>query len=406
MKMQVRGPLIWVLLVFYIFGHIFISHNNGFVEAKSSSKFEDLEIENELKTINKPAVMIIKTIQGEQYGCVDFFKQPAFDHPSMKNHTYHYKMRPIWNGMRERKKNNTANGFGYLWENGVGCPIGTVPIKRVTKDELLRLHSLDDNYKPRGSWSTTTCDPTYDVHYDQHHYAVGRTRKKGMVYNGATMELCITAPKVKPTQFSHSRLYIQMGDDFIQTGVAVNPVLYNDNQPRVFVYTKAGAKSCYNSQCDVGMISVRQDFPMGTELKPVSIRGAKQSRYETFGLIKDQANGNWWLEFGSKAEEIGFWPSNRFGQSSGNYVEWGGEVYSASLPSPEMGYGYFLEYDIIYDAYVKHIFILDANHKFDRSVDYVESFSDDKRGYQAYNTIYSGYPDAGHIILYGGPGNI
>lgn len=36
-----------------------------------------------------------KTIHGEKYGCVDFFKQPAFDHPSMKNHTYHYKVQ-LW----------------------------------------------------------------------------------------------------------------------------------------------------------------------------------------------------------------------------------------------------------------------------------------------------------------------
>uniref|UniRef100_A0A0D3AGV0 Uncharacterized protein n=4 Tax=Brassica TaxID=3705 RepID=A0A0D3AGV0_BRAOL len=40
-----------------------------------------------------------------------------------------------------------------------------------------------------------------------------------MVFNGATMELCITAPKVKPSQFSSARLHIQMGDDFIQMGI-------------------------------------------------------------------------------------------------------------------------------------------------------------------------------------------
>ncbi|CAH8276617.1 unnamed protein product [Arabidopsis lyrata] len=246
--------------------------------------------------------------------------------------------------MRERKTNNT--GFGYLWENGVGCPIGTVPIQRVTKDDLLRFDSFGDNHKPRGSWNTTTYDPNSPLHPDQHHYAVARTFAPDKRFNGATMELCITAPAVKPTQFSASRLHIQLGSDFIQTGFTVNPELYKDSQPRTYVYANVSGKSCYNSNCDVGMILVRQDFPLGLALKPVSVRGAKKSEYGIFGLIKDEKNGNWWLQFGDAAEEIGFWPSSRFHQSSGNLVEWGGEVYSASLPSPEMGYGYFLAHDM------------------------------------------------------------
>ncbi|ESQ56055.1 hypothetical protein EUTSA_v10027417mg, partial [Eutrema salsugineum] len=218
--MEVRVPVMWVLLMCYIFGHIITSHNKGFIEAKSLSKFEDLEIQRKLLTINKRAVKIIKTINGERYGYVDYFKQPAFDHPSMKNHTYHYKMRRIWHpeGMRKSKTNNT--GFGYLRENGVGCPIGTVPIQRFTKDNILGLNWLDDDKysKPRGSWNITTYYPNNDVH-DQYHYAVRRTKDIGMRYNGATMDLCITSPEVKPNQFSSARLHFQIGDDFIQIGI-------------------------------------------------------------------------------------------------------------------------------------------------------------------------------------------
>ncbi|ESQ56057.1 hypothetical protein EUTSA_v10026983mg [Eutrema salsugineum] len=404
--MEVKGPVTWVLLMCYIFGHIITSHNKGFIEAKSLSKFEDLEIQRKLKTINKPAVKIIKTIDGERYGCVDFFKQPGFDHPSMKNHTYHYKMQRMWHpeGMRKSKTNNT--GFGYLWENGVGCPIGTVPIRRVTKNDLLSLNSLGDNYKPRGSWNTTSYDPNNADQYKLHHFAVGRTTNTGMMFNGATMELCVTAPTVNPNQFSASRLHFQMGDDYIQLGLTVNPALYRDDQPRVFVYTKAGGKACYNSHCDVGMISVRHDFPMGMLVTPVSIRGAKHSHYVTFGLIKDKANGKRWLEFGDNAVEIGFWPSQKFRQSHGNKVEWGGEVYSPSPPSPPMGYGIFPFDHMRYDAYVKRISILDGNFKFDDKVDYMESFSDNNRGYKVLDELNSGFPEAGHIIFYGGPGGI
>ncbi|KAH7658460.1 Neprosin domain-containing protein, partial [Dioscorea alata] len=46
---------------------------------------EDLELERQLKLLNKPA---IKTIveNGDIFDCVDIYKQPAFDHPSLKDH--------------------------------------------------------------------------------------------------------------------------------------------------------------------------------------------------------------------------------------------------------------------------------------------------------------------------------
>lgn len=57
--------------------------------------------------------------------------------------------------------------FGFLWENGIGCPIGTVPIKIVTKEELLGLSSFSENYKPQGSWKSTYNQVNGDN--DQHH---------------------------------------------------------------------------------------------------------------------------------------------------------------------------------------------------------------------------------------------
>lgn len=50
--------------------------------------------------------------------------------------------------------------------------------------------------------------------------------------------------------------------------------------------TQAGGQQCYNAQCPAGMVSVRQDFPMGLSMLPASVRGAKTSYFSTFGLIK------------------------------------------------------------------------------------------------------------------------
>lgn len=63
------------------------------------------------------------------------------------------------------KTNNKK--FGYLWENGIGCPSGTVLIKRVTKDEILISDSFFKTYKPQDSWNFTF-NPSI-VGSDQHH---------------------------------------------------------------------------------------------------------------------------------------------------------------------------------------------------------------------------------------------
>lgn len=63
------------------------------------------------------------------------------------------------------------NNFGYLWENGIGCPIGTVPIKRITKDKLHRLNVFSDKYKPQGSWNFTYNQ--YNVDNYLHHHVSG-----------------------------------------------------------------------------------------------------------------------------------------------------------------------------------------------------------------------------------------
>lgn len=69
------------------------------------------------------------------------------------------------------QKETMSNGtFGHLWENGVGCPIGTVPILRVTKNDLLRLKLFGgNNFNPRGSWNNTNQPMTSG---DGHHVSL------------------------------------------------------------------------------------------------------------------------------------------------------------------------------------------------------------------------------------------
>ncbi|CAM8876850.1 unnamed protein product [Rhodiola kirilowii] len=112
---------------------------------------QEIEFSREFRLHNKPAVKVIKTIYGEHYSCVDFYQQPAFDHPLLKNHSYNYDQLPYQNVSSESML------LESLWANGEGCPPGTVLIRKYTKSEFIRsklfqqqisVSPMDDAYPP------------------------------------------------------------------------------------------------------------------------------------------------------------------------------------------------------------------------------------------------------------------
>ncbi|CAB78145.1 putative protein [Arabidopsis thaliana] len=237
-------------------------------------------------------------------------------------------------GSKMKRKTHRNTTFGHFWENGVGCPIGTVPIPRVTKDALLRMKSFDsDNSNPQSSWSKTY-KPASSI--DDHHFAVVRTTKGTRSYNGASMNINTFTPSVGPMQFSASRMHFQIGNEFIQ----------------------------------VGWI--------------------------------DKINGNWWLLMGTSWEEVGFWPSSRFKESSGTMVEWGGEVYSPSPPNPPMGNSHYPKGSPKVDSYVRLITTVDENYNTDKTVKNTERYSDSC--YKVRDATETFWSHVGHLIIYGGPG--
>ncbi|XP_039123920.1 uncharacterized protein LOC120260500 [Dioscorea cayenensis subsp. rotundata] len=58
---------------------------NGKRNIFSLKETEEL-VEQKLKILNKPAVKSIKSEDGDIIDCVNIYKQPAFDHPLLKNH--------------------------------------------------------------------------------------------------------------------------------------------------------------------------------------------------------------------------------------------------------------------------------------------------------------------------------
>ncbi|KAH0640752.1 hypothetical protein KY290_037983 [Solanum tuberosum] len=121
---------------------VFLCLSYDGVRGTKLSKQEDLELEKQLKVLNKPPIKTIKTKYGGIYDCVNFYEQPAFDHPLLKNHNYHPQMKPSFS-MKESVSTISRSNYrsSRIGLPDRGCPVGTIPIRRTTKEDLIR-HKL------------------------------------------------------------------------------------------------------------------------------------------------------------------------------------------------------------------------------------------------------------------------
>ncbi|CAN0841355.1 hypothetical protein LINGRAHAP2_LOCUS3245, partial [Linum grandiflorum] len=251
-----------------------------------------------------------QTKYGDWYDCVDFYKQPAFDHPLLKDHKYKYQMSPSSDQLSDIGIKPSDIKPSDIWKNEKGCPTNTVPIKRVTKEDLIRLNKVSLlNYHPYQRPGTTV---SYFV-------AVLQTTNQEKYYGGG-MKTSIYHPAVQENQYSSSRIKIVNEPDSIAVGWVVNPSLYPDNQTHMFIYTM------------------------------------------------DPASGDWFLNVGKDNFTVGYWPQKIFTAlvDSANYVEWGGEVFSPpGTTPPPMGSGKLPGNDRLYDCFGYGVKTVIANQEVD-----------------------------------------
>ncbi|XP_068646320.1 protein neprosin-like [Aristolochia californica] len=217
-----------------------------------------------------------------------------------------------------------------------GCPEGYIPIRRTTKNELVKA-KIFFNYNREVI--TPTAKPPYAGNV-----AILKWRGKEKAY-GTRFALNVWGLQVDKGQFSASNVWILHGCDFINAGWIVNPDLFGDSKSRLFInwtvdcYKKTG---CFNMFCP-GFVQIDTEFPLGTELRPLSVHNGPQYKVK-LDLFKDlSSGGDWWLVHGGD-KPIGYWPSELLTNLS-SYSEamaWGGYVYGPTdRPSPAMGSGYF-----------------------------------------------------------------
>ncbi|XP_037419456.1 uncharacterized protein LOC119284436 [Triticum dicoccoides] len=347
---------------------------------------------------------------GDVIDCVHISKQPAFDHPLLKNHTI--QMWPSYQpGDMYHDPNFTPHPITQTWHQNGKCPENTIPIRRTNEEDVLRASSIK-RYGKKMPWSIPNLnsinDPDTPNILRGHQHAVASTSIDKCQGTRATFNLW--QPMIaRANDFSLAQLWITGGSysgnglNTIEAGWQVYPYLYKDNNTRLFIYwTRDGyhTTGCYNLMCP-GFIQTNKNIAIGSSISPVSTYGGTQHDYDIL-VRKDPKDGNWWLQV--EGDCVGYWPSSIFSYlaNSASSVLWGGEVFSpeAGQTSTQMGSGHFPEEGLGKASHIKNIQVIDSSNNLKSPSD-VGLIVEQRNCYNVQSGISS---DLGNYIYYGGPG--
>ncbi|XP_045825617.1 uncharacterized protein LOC123917814 [Trifolium pratense] len=407
------GCSVTVLLVFCLWG-VLISVSDS---TRLGSSRQKLEVNKHLNRLNKAPIKTIESPDGDIIDCVPISKQPAFDHPFLKDHKI--QMRPNFHpeGLFEENKfdENKAKSstpINQLWHANGMCSEGTIPIRRTKEEDVLRASSVKryGRKKHRSIPKPRSADPDL-VNQSGHQHAIAYV--EGEKFYGAKATINVWEPKIQQTnEFSLSQLWVlggSFGQDLnsIEAGWQVSPDLYGDNNTRLFTYWTSDAyqaTGCYNLLCS-GFIQVSSNIAMGASISPIS--SYRDSQYDISILIwKDPKEGHWWMQFGNDGTVMGYWPSFLFSYlaESATMIEWGGEVVNSEPDgqhtSTQMGSGHFPEEGFGKASYFRNIQVVDSSNNLKAPKDlgtYTEY-------HNCYDVQTGSNGDWGHFFYYGGPG--
>ncbi|GKV07100.1 hypothetical protein SLEP1_g18903 [Rubroshorea leprosula] len=412
-------PLLLFLASLFVDKFMHASALNYTYKQVSSLRLE--RIQRHLDKINKPPVLTIESPDGDIIDCVHKRKQPALDHPLLKNHEIQ-KVPPEFPKIKVLRKNEGrysndqgVEGSWQMWHrNGTRCPKGTVPIRRSTVHDVLRAKSLFDFGRKRPIVSLARRSDAPDVvSGNGHEHAIAYTKTSQEVY-GAKATINVWDPSIQMvSEFSLSQIWILSGSfdgsdlNSIEAGWQVSPELYGDSRPRLFTYWTTDsyqATGCYNLLCS-GFVQTNNRIAIGAAISPVSTYNGNQ--YDITILVwKDPKLGNWWMGFGDNTL-VGYWPAELFTHLADHatMVEWGGEVVNSRAngkhTSTQMGSGHFAEDGFGKASYFRNLEIVDA----DNSLSSIHDISTLAENTNCYNIQSSYNNEWGTYFYYGGPGN-
>ncbi|XP_022714531.1 uncharacterized protein LOC111274160 [Durio zibethinus] len=310
----------------------------------------------------------IKTIQsedGDVIDCVDIYKQPAFDHPLLKNHTIQVFI--VWNIY-----------FIHVLEEK-DLEIKADPPKN---HEYAVVSEFDGNYFGVAAWLNVWNPATFDSEFSLAQIWLVSGREFS-VYN--TIEAgWINKADQKPTR------------SFIYWTVSLldpSCLMSSDG------YQKTG---CYNLECP-GFVQTNNKVALGSIIHPVSTYGGTQFEIHIF-IHKDKQSGNWWLRI--QQIDVGYWPGSIFTTLSdrADRLSWGGEILnfqSQGHHTPtQMGSGHFPSEGFTKDSLIRNLRYMNESG-FMKDAENVEPHVTRP---ECYDLQMGGMKNFGTHFFFGGPG--
>ncbi|KAI3861844.1 hypothetical protein MKW92_003358 [Papaver armeniacum] len=373
-------PLVVGLILAY--HHAVMLVEGGRSIASRLSMEEDLELDRQLNILNKPPIKSMHTRWGDIFDCVEFHKQPAFDHPLLKNHVVSKKVETTHSSPHKKSMSQIE-----------GCPKGTVPIRRTTKEDLIRAKKISSSSNGPGD-----------------EYRAGISLEiQGKKLSGASGVTNIWHPYVNhPGQFSGAEMVLQAGTtgqtNEIKVGWIVNPLLYGDAMTRSFAYWTGGNNTgCYNNLCP-GFVQLHSTYTPVMAFENTSIVSGTQIKMASYIHLEPE-NGNWWLTLGTDepSTEIGYWPGELFPllKQGAEHIYWGGRVKAGNdAIAPEMASAFYPNDDNDHTGSYENLKYYDKDEEFWMADHKAQPQSViDCKTY--YSTIWD---DSKSILRYGGPG--
>jgi hypothetical protein len=261
----------------------------------------------------------------------------------------------------QSNQDRSVDQFG----NTVGCRRGTIPMRRITLDELSRFRNLRQFLQKgpdgAGQFRKRGAGTVPEVHKyafaDQDVSSFGGSSFLN-VWNPAV-------PKVTRNDFSLSQhWYVAFPGGITQTvevGWQHYPWKYGARTKSVnFIfwtsdnYKKTG---CYNLDC-AGFVQINPSIALGSEFDQYSKAGGNQREFQVQYFLYQ---GNWWLFFGDAP--VGYYPGSLWSDAGlalgASSIEYGGETDGTTSWSP-MGSGAFAEAGEGQAAYQRSIYYFDS----------------------------------------------
>ncbi|XP_068655242.1 protein neprosin-like [Aristolochia californica] len=353
------------------------------VDREKISNREYLAMKRQLRKLNKPGIEVIKTKYGDIYDCVDIHRQPALDHPLLKNHTV--QMAPTY--LPEIPKRNVSRSGTVSIDISLpdgGCPEGSVPLLRTTVEGLIRAKSV--KRIRRKQYQQNSGNLSVNVNGYTHHYAI--VRAEGSRYYGLTASMNVWSPNVMYNIHSSIARMSFYGGPLEQLNL-VEAGWMSDNY----------RNGCYDRECQ-GFIHTSTTLSIPSVVEPLSTYNGDQY-YITLEIYRDRNTGHWWLTYGENQDRVGYWPSNLLPhmRDYATEVHWGGEVASF----PPMGSGHFAQEGFGKSCFMMNLEMLDeAAHLTDVPTD-THPLVTDNTCYSIIDHLPNGN-EMGRHIYFGGPG--